>query len=315
MDFNAGHDKVIDFMGHVKAVQDQRKADEDFRNSDKYKLRVLDNEQKKANGVCLDLVFSKLYKDAIPLNDDYKVAYGDDLDADIHDFIHDRCPNGMEYYIREAIKKGSKPAKDIYESVCDITGNFFMEKSLKIEECDPDDLVFRSGEDTQQKIDAMNKDLALDDVTSIIRDNVKSSAISEITRAKKEKQEIQNLENEMTNDMKIKTESAIDDYLELKGVTEKKTFNPTLFQGIMIGKVNELTAMQESGKLQNQPLYNTLVDYGMVNETSESSIEEMAFVESVKELTKINLLSALCLEKYSKQDIEDMANEYAYTIK
>ena len=83
----------------------------------------------------------------------------------------------------------------------------------------------------------------------------------------------------------------------------------------MIGKVNELTAMQESGKLQNQPLYNTLVDYGMVNETSESSIEEMAFVESVKELTKINLLSALCLEKYSKQDIEDMANEYAYTIK
>ena len=161
----------------------------------------------------------------------------------------------------------------------------------------------------------MNKDLALDDVTSIIRDNVKSSAISEITRAKKEKQEIQNLENEMTNDMKIKTESAIDDYLELKGVTEKKTFNPTLFQGIMIGKVNELTAMQESGKLQNQPLYNTLVDYGMVNETSESSIEEMAFVESVKELTKINLLSALCLEKYSKQDIEDMANEYAYTIK
>ena len=293
MDFNAEHDKVIDFMGHVKAVQDQRKADEDFRNSDKYKLRVLDNEQKNANGVCLDLVFSKLYKDAIPLNDDYKVAYGDDLDADIHDFIHDRCPNGMEYYIREAIKKGSKPAKDIYESVCDITGNFFMEKSLKIEECDPDDLVFRSGEDTQQKIDAMNKDLALDDVTSII----------------------QNLENEMTNDMKIKTESAIDDYLELKGVTEKKTFNPTLFQGIMIGKVNELTAMQESGKLQNQPLYNTLVDYGMVNETSESSIEEMAFVESVKELTKINLLSALCLEKYSKQDIEDMANEYAYTIK
>ena len=128
MDFNAGHDKVIDFMGHVKAVQDQRKADEDFRNSDKYKLRVLDNEQKNANGVCLDLVFSKLYKDAIPLNDDYKIAFGDNLDANVHHFIHDKCPNGMEYYIREAIKKGSKPAKDIYESVCDITENFFMEK-------------------------------------------------------------------------------------------------------------------------------------------------------------------------------------------
>lgn len=315
MDFNTGHDKVIDFMGQVKAVKDQRKADEDFKNSDKYKLRVLDKEQKNANGVCLDLVFSKLYKDAIPLNDDYKVAYGDDLDADIHDFIHDRCPNGMEYYVKEAIRKGSKPAKNIYESVSAITDNFFMEKSLKIEECDPDDLVFRSGEDTQQKIDAMNKDLALDDVTEIIRDNVKSSAISEITRAKKEKQEIKNLENEMTNDMKISTEAAIDDYLELKGVTEKKTFNPTLFQGIMIGKMNELTALQESGQLQNQPLYNTLADYGMVNESTESSLEERAFVESVKEMTKIELVSALRLESFGKKDIEDMANEYAYTVK
>lgn len=315
MDFNDGHDKVFDFMDQVRAVKDQRKADEDFRNSDKYKLRVLDKEQKDANGVCLDMVFAKLYKDAVPLNDDYKVAYGDDMDAEIHDFIHDRCPKGMEYYVKEAIKKGSKPAKDIYEFVESITGDFFMEKSLKIEEVDPDDLVFRSGEDTQQKIDAMSKDLALDDVTSIIRDNVKSSAISEITRAKKEKQEIKNLENEMTNDMKVNTESAIDDYLELKGITEKKTFNPTLFQGIMIGKLNELSALQESGQLENQPLYNTLEAYGMVNESSESSIEERAFVESVKELAKIELLSTLRLESFGKKAIDDMANEYAYTIK
>ena len=312
MNFNDRERTVLDFMDRVKQKRRDEQKENEFKQSSTYKLRELDKQEKKARCDCTNMVFAKLYRDAVPLSDDYKVAHKDDLDNEIREFISARAPQGdIEYYVREAIKKGSKPAKDIQESVDRIVNNFYAEKAMDINKWNVEDLVFRTGEDTQQKINAITQDLALDDVTQIIRDNVKSSAISEITRAKKEKQEIEELENELSNDMKVKTEEAIDYRLALAGLTERKVFNPSLFQGIMIGKVNQLTEMQESGTLGSDFLYNTLEDYGMMESTQEPSIEERAFVESVKELTKIQLIKTLCMERFNLQDIRDMALEYA----
>lgn len=312
MNFNDRERTVLDFMDRVKQKRRDEQKENEFKQSSTYKLRELDKQEKKARCDCANMVFAKLYRDAVPLSDDYKVAHRDDLDNEIREFISARAPQGdIEYYVREAIKKGSKPAKDIQESVDRIVNNFYAEKAMDINKWNVEDLVFRTGEDTQQKINAITQDLALDDVTQIIRDNVKSSAISEITRAKKEKQEIEELENELSNDMKVKTEEAIDYRLALAGLTERKVFNPSLFQGIMIGKVNQLTEMQESGTLGSDFLYNTLEDYGMMESTQEPSIEERAFVESVKELTKIQLIKTLCMERFKLQDIRDMALEYA----
>lgn len=312
MNFNDRERTVLDFMDRVKQKRRDEQKENEFKQSSTYKLRELDKQEKKARCDCTNMVFAKLYRDAVPLSDDYKVAHKDDLDNEIREFISARAPQGdIEYYVREAIKKGSKPAKDIQESVDRIVNNFYAEKAMDINKWNVEDLVFRTGEDTQQKINAITQDLALDDVTQIIRDNVKSSAISEITRAKKEKQEIEELENELSNDMKVKTEEAIDYRLALAGLTERKVFNPSLFQGIMIGKVNQLTEMQESGTLGSDFLYNTLEDYGMMESTQEPSIEERAFVESVKELTKIQLIKTLCMERFKLQDIRDMASEYA----
>ena len=312
MNFNDRERTVLDFMDRVKQKRRDEQKENEFKQSSTYKLRELDKQEKKARCDCANMVFAKLYRDAVPLSDDYKVAHKDDLDNEIREFISARAPQGdIEYYVREAIKKGSKPAKDIQESVDRIVNNFYAEKAMDINKWNVEDLVFRTGEDTQQKINAITQDLALDDVTQIIRDNVKSSAISEITRAKKEKQEIEELENELSNDMKVKTEEAIDYRLALAGLTERKVFNPSLFQGIMIGKVNQLIKMQESGTLGSDFLYNTLEDYGMMESTQEPSIEERAFVESVKELTKIQLIKTLCMERFKLQDIRDMASEYA----
>lgn len=312
MNFSDREHTVLDFMDRVKQKRRDEQKENEFKQSSTYKLRELDKQEKKARCDCTNMVFAKLYRDAVPLSDDYKVAHRDDLDDEIREFISARAPQGdIEYYVREAIKKGSKPAKDIHESVDRIVSIFYVEKAMDINKWNVEDLVFRTGEDTQQKINAITQDLALDDVTQIIRDNVKSSAISEITRAKKEKQEIEELENELSNDMKVKTEEAIDYRLALAGLTERKVFNPSLFQGIMIGKVNQLTKMQESGTLDSDFLYNTLEDYGMMESTQEPSIEERAFVESVKELTKIQLIKTLCMEHFKLQDIRDMALEYA----
>lgn len=311
--------KVLSFIDKVREQEEQEEQDKAFKNSTDYKLKCLDKEQEKAKGVCLDMIFSKIYKDALPLCDDYKVAHGDDLDAEFKDFIHDRCPNGMAYYVREAIKKGSKPVKQIMDKTDEIVNDEYHDKAMNIEGYSADDMVFRMTDDTQKKIDVLNNELNLNDLSQVINDNVKNTAISEIKRAKQEKENIKNLENELTNDMKVTDEAAIDNILELKGYTESKTFEPSLFQGIMIGKLNNYINLTENAKCDiSEYTYNALSDYGF-NESTEdnksASIEELAFIESVKEYTKLSILKALKLESFNKNKINDLANEYAYTVR
>lgn len=313
---NDGENKVYDFINKVKDMKTQQEIDDKFRNSEKYKLRCLNDNQEKAKGVCLDMIFSKIYKDALPLNNDYKVAHGEDLDADMKSFIDDRCPKGMVYYIHEGIKKGSKPAKKIMDETNKIVNDDYNKKALNLEDYSANDMVFKATDETQKQIDVMSDKLNLDALSSIIKDNVKSSAISEIKRAKEEKEKIKNLESELANDMSVTDDAAIESALELHDINQQKDFVPTLFQGIMIGKVNKLQAMNESGLLEPDNLYNTLSEFGLPESLSEStyepSIEERAFVEAVKEFTKINVVKALKLESFPLNRVTELANEYAY---
>lgn len=315
--------KVLTFMEEVQEIRDREASHEEFQNSTNYKMACLNREREKAKGVCLDAVFSKIYKDAVPLNDDYKVARGEDLDAEIKDFINDRCPKGVEYYVKEGILKGSTIAKRIMEAVDDIVDDAYKDRVFNVNNYSASDMVFRMDDETQKKIDVMNRDLNIDDITQIIHDNVKTTAVSEITRAKKEKEDIKNLESELANDMNITSESAIDEILASRGFGKKKIFKPTLFQGIMIGNVNALTSLYESGQFEPEFNYNALSEFKTPSVESEEevesdtsdtnvSIEEAAFIESVKELTKLNIVKALKLEKLTPDVMSEMASEYAY---
>ena len=141
--FKDREQKVFSFMEQVQLVEESNKQEKRRKESTDYKFKVLESECEKGKGVCLDAVFSKIYKDAVPLNDDYKVAHGEDLDAEFRDFINDRCPKGMEYYVKEAIKKGSAPAKRIMEAVEKIVKDDYSNKARNIEKLDSNDLVFK----------------------------------------------------------------------------------------------------------------------------------------------------------------------------
>lgn len=302
--------KVLNFMDKVKQQRDMEKQEADFRNSTNYKLKCLDRCQADAKGVCLDALFSKLYKDALPLHDDYKVAYGDDLDAEFRDFINDRCPKGMEYYVRDAACKGSKCAIKLLEKVESLVNEKYRDKAMHIENCDPEDLVFKMDDDGQNKIDVIYVNLGLSDVSKAIRDNVKSTAVSEIMRAKKAKDEAREFEKELAADITVTSESVIEHKMNLKGMKDTRTFQPSLFQGIMIGKVNEFMESEVPNLYGAVNAYRNLDDETDV--TTESSNEEYAFVESIKEFTKLNIIKALKFEKFSLNDIRSMASEYAY---
>lgn len=303
--------KVLSFIDQVQQKEDDMKRERDYENSTDAKLKKIEDEKQKATDVCLDMVFSSIYKNALPLSDDYKVSHGEDIDAEIKNFIINRCPKGVEYYVKEGIKKGSNIAEKIMESVNKIVEDKYFEKELNVENELPESLVFKMDNDMQRKVDVIGQDLSMDAISDIIKDNVKATAQSEITRAKKEKEDIKQLESELANDINITNESQIEEILEERGFTEIRDFVPSLFEGIMIGKLNKLQTLQECRNMEPVFLFDALSEFGLESTQEESPIEQIAFVEAVKELTMLNIVHALKLESFTHKQIVEMANDYA----
>lgn len=306
-------EKVFNFIDTIEKERQNELSDERFKTSDVYKRRIIDSAKENAANECLSKIFEKFYIDAVPLNDDYKCAYHDGLCNDVHKLVSDRTDGkSLSYYVGEAIKSGSVPAKRIMESVTKIVDEYFADKEANLGDINTeDDLVFKMDDDTEQKLNVINRDLELDDLSQIISDNVRVTAASEIARAKAEKEKIKEVERELSDNLSVNNESAIETELELRGMSKKKFFQPSLFEGIMINKLNNVTAESASSTY----LYDTLEMYGMTESTVDkfATPEEIAFTESVREYTLLNIIKSLKLENCfnNLQNIRDLATEYA----
>ena len=300
---------VFDFMN---AVQDEMKAKQEedaFKNRTDNKLRTLDKCQDDAKDVCLDTIFAQIYRNAVPLNDDFKVAHAEDIDATFKDFMAKKCPKGIEYYVKEGLKKNNPYAKKILEAVNDLVNDEYRDKAMNIEDYTVDDLPFKTTDDIVVKLDRINGELSGPEISQAIKDNVKNTAIAEITKAKQEKENLKNLEAELANDINMRTEESVNRAIELKGLNDAKDYVPSLFESVMINKMNKLTPIYNSGKLQNENIYNTLSEYGKVTEGA-ASIEDLAFIEAVEEYTCLSMLKALKLESFNKYEINDLKDAY-----
>ena len=302
--------KVLSFIDQIEADRQQKVQDTEFKNSMAYKYKCLNKAKEDGVHQCLSKIFEKFYLDAIPLNDEYKTAYSDEIKCDIPGFVKSRGCDNIAYYIGEAINRGSEPAARIMKSVQAVVDESFKEREMNINKCPASDLVFKMDDQMEKKIDIVAQDLELDDLSKIIADNVKTTAVAEIKRAKREKEEAKALEADLANDLSITNESAIDFALELRGLKEKKIFQPSLFEGVMIGKLDKAGIMAESGNTSVY-LYNTLMEYGMNENNSFASPEEVAFVESVREYTLLNISKALKLENFNLGMVKELAHNYA----
>lgn len=315
--FAESENRVLNFMEAVQEQKVMQEEEDAFQQSTDYKLKTLDKCMDSAKDVCLDTIFAQLYKDAVPLNDEYKTAYADDLDAAFKDFMATRCPKGMEYYVKEGLKKNSPFAKKVLEAVDDLVKKEYNDKAMNIEDVKPEDLMFHSTDDTQKKLDIIGQDLNVPEIAQAVKDNVKQTALSEITRAKKEKEDMKNIESELANDVNLDTPEKVQEAMELRDIGQTRDYVPSLFNGIMINKLNKITPMYESGQLQDVYTYGVLSDYGKENNVTESgdtefaSPEELAFIEAVKEYTGLSILKALKLESFDKYRVADLAQEYA----
>lgn len=311
--FENSESKVLSFMEAVEEERKIQEAEDAFRMSDDYKLKVLNDEEKKAKDVCLNTLLVNVCKDATPLSPDYKTAYNGDLDKAFSDFIQTRCPNGIEFYVKEAIKRGSPFAKRVMEAVNDLVNKEFNDKSLNVDKLNVDDLVFKCNDDNQKKINIIGQELELPEIAEIIKDNVKNTALSEIERAKKNKEDLKNLESELANDVRINNQEALESALEFHDVGTKKDYKPSLFNAVMINKINTVKPLYEAGEYQDVYLYDALEEYGhgSANDTLYATPSEIAFVEAVTEYTGLSVLKALKLESFDKRRVDDLAYEYA----
>ena len=309
--------KVLSFMEQVQEARLIKEQEDTFKQSTDYKLKTLDKCEKDAREICLDRIFAKIYKDAIPLNDEYKHAYMDELDSSFRDFMATRCPKGIEYYVKEGLRKNSPFAKRVLEAVNNLVEEEMHNKAMNIEDVDPKELVFHNSEDVQKKLDVIGQDLAAPEIAQAVQDNVRQTALSEITRAKAQKEALKALESELANDVNMNTEEAVKEALELRGYGEVRDYVPTLFESVIINKLNKIQPQYEAGMLQDVYLYGAVSDYGKEEQVSESgeptfaSMEDLAFVEAVKEYTGLSMLKALKLESFTKQQVADLAQEYA----
>lgn len=301
--------RLLDFIDNVEKEERNKKAESDFKNSDTYKLRMIDKSRDEAKKEYLTKVLSDTYRDAIPLNDEYKVAYKDDIDKCFRDFLNERCPQGVEYYIKEAIKKNSGFAKKVLEAVNHLVDEKYNKLSLKLEEVTDEDLVFNNDKDEQKKVNVVGRELNTDEVASIVKDNVKQTAVSEIQRAKEEKEKLQAVEDELANDVKMNTPQKVEEAMRLKGLGQGY-YKPSLFNGIMISNMNKIQAKMESGDNCEYSTYDALKDYPMTLNESATP-QELAFIESVKEYTGYALVKALKLESFDMYKIDNLAQSYA----
>ena len=301
--------RLLDFIDNIENEERNKKAESDFKNSDTYKLRMIDKSRDEAKKEYLTKVLSDTYRDAIPLNDEYKVAYKDDIDKCFRDFLNERCPQGVEYYIKEAIKKNSGFAKKVLEAVNHLVDEKYNKLSLKLEEVTDEDLVFNNDKDEQKKVNVVGRELNTDEVASIVKDNVKQTAVSEIQRAKEEKEKLQAVEDELANDVKMNTPQKVEEAMRLKGLGQGY-YKPSLFNGIMISNMNKIQAKMESGDNCEYSTYDALKDYPMTLNESATP-QELAFIESVKEYTGYALVKALKLESFDMYKINNLAQSYA----
>lgn len=312
--YSKSKDRVYAFMNTIDNEDQARKDEVKYYNSVDYKMKRISEEKNRCRDYCFDKIFASLFKNALPLNNDYKVAYGNELDCDMHNFMTTDNPFNKCYYVVDKSCKSPvmKKLNTYIESIVDST---FESVENNVEDIETDAIKFKPTSELDEKLQKITDDMGVDDVSSVISNNVKTIAKEEIERAKAEKEHRANIEKELADNLEITTQEDVENYMELHDINMKRDFQPTLFQGIMINETRKMQCLQESGEYCGKYIYDTLDEFKTEASISDSvdscSPMEEAFVESVKEFTKLSILKALKLESFNMYTTRELATKYS----
>ena len=278
------------FLADLKEREEQEMLMQQYKENPKYKLSVLNEEREKGLENCAAGVICKIYRDALPLDDEYKAANKEELDDGFVDTIKQKSPDGVYTFLSSCASAGCKPAKLMMEAVTEAIDTGCRKFYENINEVDPDEIdMGPTSKIVNDAVDVVTAKMDYDQISEIIEQNVQNTVRREIETQKAEDEKLQELQTRLSEDNEVQTESAVEAALIREGMS-KRQYQPTLFNGIMIGKVKEFT---ESGDLDVE------------------HVQKKAFFESVKEYTKIETLSMLNMVKFNQRQLDQLANEYA----
>lgn len=235
--------QVINFIDEVNKKRSFDDTVDKINNDPVVKLRRLNETKQQGVNACMNSIFAKICSNAIPeING--RTACTPDLDKVVANYIANRTGGkDLEFYVKEAIRRNPKHTsvvKNVFESVEKIVRDTYSDKTLNPETITEEDYKFEITPEIDNKLSMLVKDNNLDDLAEVIKDNVRNTAVAEVELAKKEKEERMALEEELTNDESITTESALEEALRERGIGQKTSYyNPSLFEAVMISKFNE----------------------------------------------------------------------------
>lgn len=277
-------EKIFNYIDTIKRERQLQEEENSVMESESYKLRKITENTECCKNAVIGRILGKLYVDSLPLDDDYKGVQSDNLQNEMVEYIKD---NGGSQYLEKAIKKtGSNKLQKILETANKISARYAMDKESNLETISSKDLDYNPTQEDDKDIDNTVDTLEFDDIADIVRTNVKNTILSEIDRAKQNEERQQLLQNDLANDENITSNEDIDNAVESVG--ESTFYEATLFEAMMMKNVTNY------------------VKEGY----DDSHASDLSLSKSTKELTKLNVLSTLKLESYSKQDLTNLRDKY-----
>lgn len=285
---------MTDFYARLEANEKERELRHSYQNTRGAKFNKINEESSKLKEGCIQGLLSKIYYDALPVDDAVKSKFAAELDEGMHNFIKRRSSDGTCCgYITESIKHGSIPAKQMMESVEEHVNDLFKKYYPVLEETDVDDIKATTA-DKESIIDLVSADMAYPEISSIIEGNVQQTIQQEMEQQKIEDDKVTELQKALESDESVATEESVDEALERAGM-QKSTYVPSLFSGIMINRIDAIMEdARENGK-----------------EIVDEDVKQQAFVEATEEFTKLATISVLNMEDLNKYKVRDMAVRYA----
>lgn len=283
-DLNSRISKVDQFIKLVNKEHEDTSSMERLQEDDTIKLRKLSVERDKASEEILGEMIGRLYTKSIPLDDDYKDGNETMLKNDMQEFMKTR--GGCQYYAAEAIKRTKSPLlKRMVESAEDIAKAHYIEPAKNISDISIADLDYKMTDEEDEKIDQITSDMEFDEISTVIKNNVKETIMNEIDKAKEEEADKEKLQSELNENDELTSESAIENAITKYKVHHPRIHEPSLFEAILVSKNKMITE-------------------------STSDNMDMAFAETIREYTQHTVAKTLRLDSYTPRNITNMVNEY-----
>lgn len=234
---------VLSFLKKIERDDSLKSAEEALKNNPDIKLRKLQETKKSGKEQCLNYILTTLCKNSVPDIGDIMSVRPDvlpDLDNVVGKFIDSKTGGkGVTFYVHEALGKNPNHCmKRVVESVDAIVTSKYFEKELDPKSISDDDYKFVITPEIENKLKKVIQDNNMDDLADVIKTNVRTDAIDEVSAAKKEKEDRMKLEEELMNDESITSESALEEALKARGDSGVKVYQPSLFKGILINSFN-----------------------------------------------------------------------------